>query len=100
GSLLRVLVSTRFSILKEASSRLPFGAALKRRCRSGEPRERVRKPQPPLAVIRRSARRHRRKLRILPAEDGEDGADAVGVDQDPGTAAAALRVGHLWRRGL
>ncbi len=40
------------------------------------------------------------QLRILPAQDREDGADALGVGEDAGAAPAALRLGHLWRRRL
>ena len=54
-----------------------------------------RAPQP---AARR--RRHQRLLRVLPAQDGEDGGDAVGGDPAAGAAAAALRLGDLRRRRL
>ena len=59
---------------------------------------RLDKTHEPRASVRGSARRHRRQLRILPAQDGEDGRDPVGVGPDARAAAAALRVRHL-RRG-
>ena len=34
-----------------------------------------------IAAVRRGARRHPGQLRVLPAQDREDGRDAVGVDQ-------------------
>ena len=52
------------------------------------------------AAVRGRGGRHRGQLRILPAQDGEDGSDALGVGQDAGAARAALRLGDLRRRRL
>src|SRR3546814_21189383 len=57
-------------------------------------------PRRGLAAVRRPGGRYRRQLRILPAQDREDGSAALGNPSHARAARPALRLGDLWRRRL
>jgi hypothetical protein len=63
-------------------------------------RHRLEQLKPSRAAVRAGARRHSGQLRILPAQNRDDGRDLVAVDPDACAARPAVRLGHLWRRRL